>query len=491
MGRRWRALAGTVRFRLTAVATLLVAVVLVVTGVALVVAQRRILTGSVDEGLRDRADDIERTVLPDLSASAPIDIDNLGAEDAAAQVVGPSASVVAASSNVVGDPPLVSRSAAFDTDDGESIRTADLPSIDEDAFRLLIRQVALSADEVPSGLPDGPYTIVVAATSDDVDESVQTLTRSLGLAIPAVTVLLALLLWWLTGRTLRPVEAIRTTVAGIGGDELARRVPEPATRDEIARLARTMNAMLDRVEDASRRQQRFVADAAHELRSPLTRLRSELEVDLAHPDRADPTATQRSVLSETVELQRLVDDLLYLARSDAGAATPQRSPVDLDDLVLRKARHLRDQGRVRVDTHAVSAAQVRGDSDQLARVVRNLADNAQRHAESTVTLSLSEHDGQAVLIVADDGPGIAPENRERVFERFTRLDVARTRDGGGAGLGLAIVHDIVSHHGGTVTVGPGHPGATFVVRLPASSRGDGPTGAEDPRRAGPENPTGV
>jgi signal transduction histidine kinase len=234
-----------------------------------------------------------------------------------------------------------------------------------------------------------------------------------------------------------------------------------------------MNTMLERVDDATQRQARFVADASHELRSPLTRIRSELEVDLAHTQGADLAATHRSVLEETVVLQHLVDDLLQLARTDAGAAPASApSPVDLDDIVLDLARRLRAGGRVAVDIAGVTAVQVAGHAAQLARAVGNLADNAARHATSTVTLTLAEHDHSAVLTVSDDGPGIRPEDRERVFDRFTRLDDARTAATGGAGLGLAITRDIVARHGGTVAVDPdSHHGARFVVTLPISPEG--------------------
>ena len=205
-----------------------------------------------------------------------------------------------------------------------------------------------------------------------------------------MVLILALLTWWLTGRTLRPVDKMRAEMAEISGTNLGRRVREPDTGDEIDRLARTMNETLDRLEDAVRRQQRFVADASHELRGPLTRIRSELEVDLARPDCADPTATERSVLDEAIGLQHLVDDLLQLARSDAGAAEMTAVPVDLDDIVLREARRLRDRGRVVIDTSRVSAAQVIGDRNQLGRAVQNLLDNAERHAVTTVTVTLDE-----------------------------------------------------------------------------------------------------
>jgi signal transduction histidine kinase len=269
---------------------------------------------------------------------------------------------------------------------------------------------------------------------------------------------------------LRPVEAIRNEVAMIGGKDLERRVSVPAGDDEIARLARTMNGMLGRIETATRRQQQFVADASHELRNPLTRIRSELEVDAAHPESADLAATHRSILDETIALQQLVDDLLQLARADAGvAATPAtRGPVDLDDVVLREAARLRaSAATITVDTSNVSGAQVSGDPAQLTRVVRNLADNAARHAAAAVTFTLTEQDHSAVLTVTDDGPGIPAEDRERVFERFTRVDDARNAAHGGAGLGLSITREIVQAHGGRVAIDPDHaPGTRVVVVLP-------------------------
>jgi signal transduction histidine kinase len=337
-----------------------------------------------------------------------------------------------------------------------------LPIDREDPFRFLARRVST---------PDGPLVVLVAGNLDDVHESANTLKDSLFVGIPLVAVVLAGLIWWLVGRTLRPVEAIRAEVAGIGGTDLDKRVPQPRGEDEIARLARTMNDMLDRLEDSTRRQERFVADASHELRSPLTRMRSELEVDLAHPDRADVDATQRSVLHETIGLQRLVDDLLHLARSDTGNGLTAHEPVDLDDVVLRQARRLRADGRITVDITGVSAAQIDGDADQLNRALRNLADNAARHATSCVAFTLSDAGHAAILTVTDDGPGIPADQRERVFERFTRLDDGRTASDGGAGLGLAITRDIVERHGGSVVIDPDEsPGTRFTIMIPIPDR---------------------
>jgi signal transduction histidine kinase len=202
--------------------------------------------------------------------------------------------------------------------------------------------------------------------------------------------------------------------------------------------------MLDRLSHAAERQRRFVADAAHELRTPLARIRTQLEVDRAHPGTADPAATSASVLAETERLQRLVDDLLLLARSDAGAPDLRDAgPVDLDEVVLDQAR-----GRPLVDGTGVVPVQVAGERVQLGRAVANLLDNAVRHARTRVTVTLTEEDGAAVLTVADDGPGIPAAARETIFERFTRLDEARAVDAGGAGLGLAIAREIAERHGG-------------------------------------------
>jgi signal transduction histidine kinase len=300
-----------------------------------------------------------------------------------------------------------------------------------------------------------------------VDESVGVLVASLAVAVPVVLALLAALVWWLSGRVLRPVELMRAEVAGIRGGDLHRRLPVSDAHDEISRLARTLNEMLARVEEATVHQRRFVADASHELRGPLTRLRSELEVAMAHPDLAEAPETLASLHAEVTGLQELVEDLLFLARFETGAYAPAPVPVDLEDLVFAEARRLRADARVKVDIGAVRAVRVAGDPRQLARMIRNLTENAERHAGHTVTFELGEHDGECRLVVGDDGPGIPPGKHRSVFERFVRLDEARSRDAGGAGLGLAIVHDIVVRHGGTIRIDDAEGGgARFVITLP-------------------------
>ena len=429
-----------------------VLVVLVGAGLGIVVAQERLLTENLDESLEQGAINIETAV---VAGHIPTVLGGFGDDDAFAQVVDGQGEVIAATPNVAGRDPLL---AAEATGDPGSVRTVGGLPIDDGAFRVISRRV---------DSPAGPAIVHVGATLDDVRESTEALVASLTVAIPAVLVLLAGLVWILVGRTLRPVEAIRAEVAAVTGSDLHRRVPEPDSGDEVARLARTMNAMLDRVEGAARRQQQFVADASHELRSPLTRIRSELEVDLAHPDGADPAATHRSVLEEATGLQRLVEDLLHLARGDAGATVLRRQPVDLDDVVLRAASVIRADGRLHVDTAGVAGVQVVGDAGQLGRALANLADNAARHAAGRVTFTLAERDEVAVVTVADDGEGIPADQQARIFERFTRLDRARQGATGGTGLGLAIARDVIVRHGGSIIVDREHrPGARFVITLP-------------------------
>jgi signal transduction histidine kinase len=272
------------------------------------------------------------------------------------------------------------------------------------------------------------------------------------IGIPVLLVVLGWVIWYVVGRSLLPVEAIRAEVEAISSRELHRRVPAPAGDDEVARLAGTMNQMLDRLEEAQARQRRFVSDASHELRSPIASIRQHVEVALTHPDKTSVEDLAEVVLAEDSRLQHLAEDLLLLAKIDEGILTFDRSAVDLDDIVFAEVSRLRATADLRIDSTQVSAARVVGDGKQLARIVRNLADNAARHAHGTVAVGLREEDGSVVLSVDDDGAGIPAPERSRVFERFVRLDAARDRDSGGSGLGLAIVSEIAAAHDATVEV---------------------------------------
>jgi signal transduction histidine kinase len=294
--------------------------------------------------------------------------------------------------------------------------------------------------------------------------------------------LLALVGWLLVGRALRPVDVIRRQAAAIPGTDLHQRLDVPPSDDELGRLAQTFNDLLERIAIAADRQRRFVADAAHELRTPLATLRARLEIDLRHPPEGEGNAkiadTRQLSLQQVTRLAALVDDLLQLARLDANTRLHRR-PIDLDDLVWETVREAREGGAPHLDTTGISPVRVLGDPVALHRVIRNLIRNAVRYADQTVTVRLFRDSppagirasasvgGIATLIIADDGPGIPLADRERVFERFVRLDEGRDRDAGGTGLGLAIVADIVTAHGGRVRIDDNHPGAKVWVELPA------------------------
>lgn len=335
---------------------------------------------------------------------------------------------------------------------------------------------------------DGTYTIKAAAPVDEVRRSIDAVRSALWWALPALIAVVAAVAWVLVGRALRPVEAIRAEVEAIGGATMHKRVPEPPSSDEIGRLARTMNAMLGRLESSARRQRQFVSDASHELRSPVAAIRADVEVAQLEGTGADWPAVAASVLREEARLERLIDDLLVLAAADEGGAPPGRPvPVDLAALVAEDASRAR---RVPVVVAGGGGSGgpggpggttvVDGDAGQLRRVVGNLVDNAARHARSQVDVEVTGGPGGIVrLTVDDDGTGIAPADRAQVFERFARLDEGRARDRGGTGLGLAVVHSLVTRHGGAVGVGDSPAGgARFVVDLPA--RRPGPPAAMPP-----------
>ena len=302
--------------------------------------------------------------------------------------------------------------------------------------------------------------VYAAQPLENVHEAVDTVFHLVLIGIPLLVLITGIVTYLAAGRALRPVEAIRARVATTRDPSV--RVPVPPARDEVGRLAETMNEMLARLQAGQAVQRRFVADASHELRSPLATIATGLE--LLARDSSGPAADRDTVTAlrgETARLGRLVDALLLLARADESGLRPRFEDVDLDEVA--EAERLRPAGRI---VPRIEAAHVRvvGDRGQLAQVVRNLVDNACRHARSTVVVSVRPSRGYAALDVADDGPGVPADQRARVFERFVRLDDARARADGGAGLGLAIVAEVVAAHGGTVdVVGSPLGGALFMT----------------------------
>ncbi|WP_406202774.1 HAMP domain-containing histidine kinase [Kitasatospora sp. NBC_01560] len=322
----------------------------------------------------------------------------------------------------------------------------------------------------PTTPPLGPITVYVLATPFAAEAALHTIDPILQAGVPAAALLVALIAWVATSWALRPVEAIRAELAEIGEHRLDRRVPVPRSCDEISRMATTTNATLDRLERAAVQQQRFVADASHELRSPIAALRTNLEVSLAHPERTDWPAATREALTSVERLQHLTEDLLFLARGGGAAPGAPDTVVDLAAVVRELADQYRPVigGRLTLRVDAPDPLPVRGSRIRLHRLVRNLLDNAQRHAESEVVLAARRTVHGCVVEVRDDGPGVPPADRVRIFEPFTRLDEARSRDAGGSGLGLAIAADIATRHGGTLRVAPSPRGARFALELPAA-----------------------
>lgn len=326
---------------------------------------------------------------------------------------------------------------------------------------------------VPAGRPGDPQTVLVAKSMADVRQSVRLLGTTLLIAFPLIVALLAAVAWRVIGATLRPVEALRAGAEEITGGSRPGQLPLPTSRDEVHRLAVTLNGMLDRLESARARQRAFVADAAHELRSPLANMRTQLEVAQRLGDRTDWPAVASDLLTDTHRLSRLVDDLLLLARLDDG--TPRSvstgEPVELGDLLAGViARYASPPVRLDPPERTLWTY---ADPDAVARVVANLLDNAIRHARSTVRVAVASGERAGtpfhVVTVTDDGPGIPTGDRERVFDRFTRLDDARARDAGGAGLGLAIVRELVRRCGGTVELSDAEPGLRAAVLFPVTA----------------------
>jgi signal transduction histidine kinase len=426
----------SLRTRITAASTLVVAAALVIGALA--------FYGILSVSIRDATVRAAETRAEQLAAR--IDAEGPGAvtelDDDIAQVLDEEGRVVATSEDAEGgDLP--------DTDGAPVITYDDEPMV-------VVRE----------DLDDGG-TLLLAVSIEDDQSTLATVALLLAVAVVAVVALVAGITWWVVGRALRPVERIRAEVDDISADRLDRRVAVPSSGDEIAALAGTMNRMLDRLDAAAAAQRRFVSDASHELRSPLATIRQHAELAQLHPDATSVDDLAEVVHDEGLRMQELVDALLLLTRLDEQAVIHQEA-VDLDDLALAEVKRLR-AGGAQVDGSGIQAARVRGDVRLLSRLVRNLADNAARHARSAVAIGVLERDGRVRLTVDDDGPGVPAAERERIFERFVRLDEARARDAGGSGLGLAIVRAIAEAEGGSVRVEDSPlGGARFAVVLPAA-----------------------
>ncbi len=445
----------SLRVRIAIGAALVMAVVLTVAAFSMHIVQERRLVASVDSTLDKSLDDI--AVAVNLVSDQDSDEGEVLQAVLGVVLAGSSVQIVDESGRVL----------SSNVTGGTAAPIVDLP---DDLGRHVTATLGgekLRATSRSFDTPTGPLTLIVARPLREVDESVASVDRIFVAGVPALVVFLGWLTWLVAGRALRSVDEIRRDVDEISASDLDRRVTVPDSAVELERLAITMNRMLDRLAESADRQARFVSDASHELRSPLASIRTQIEVDLAHPDEVDWQSSEREVLHETVRMQNLVEALLAVARGEAPESTDRTRPVDLDDLVLEEARRIDRPEGVELDLSGVSAAQVAGDPDELRRAVANLITNAARHADSHIWITLAERADGVELTVTDDGPGVPVEARDLIFERFTRLDDSRARDSGGSGLGLSIVKAIVTAHGGRVRLDPTFgEGARFVVNFP-------------------------
>jgi two-component system, OmpR family, sensor kinase len=452
------------RARLTAWSVLLLAVILAALGSFLLLRLRADLVAEVDKVLDTQASGILADSDGGLEGLPGASVAGLPRGQTVAQLLSPGGEVrdragVAAPARPLLTPAMLRQVAA-----GQQVRAEVRPGPTRARYRVLaLRRAGRGA----------PTVLVVAAPLADVDRSIERLRLLLLVAGPIALVLAGGGGWLLARAALRPVDRMTEQAEAIGADRLHDRVSVPDAADELAHLARTLNGMLDRIEDGVVEQRRFVADASHELRTPLAVMRAELEVALRADDpAADASEVLGSAAEEVARMSKIVDDLLTLAHSDENNLELLLAPVDLGEIATEVAGQLRplaEEGGVQLVAEAPSVPIV-ADQARVFQVVTNLVDNAVKYTGGGgwVRVRVWEEAGGGRVAVTDTGPGIGSEDLPRVFDRFFRLDAARTRARGGSGLGLAICKELVEAHGGRIWADsvPG-AGSTFTLALPA------------------------
>lgn len=444
----WR-LRVPLRTRIAATTAIVVAAILAVGGLLILASIKAQLYGSVDQVVQIRAAEIaDQLAESDLPASLPLS----GHTEFFVEVISGGR--------------LVTASQGLD----ESNRLG-LPEQPAGQVKVFGR------DQLPLGEP-GPYrvtahgvetaegtmTVFVAVSVEDLVEDIAEATRIGAIGLVALMLILGGVMWLALQRAIAPMDAIRAQADVITGANLNSRVPESRRFDEIGRLARTVNRMLGRLERSAEQQRRFVADAAHELRSPIASLRVQLETSR---DGAGVRGREDDLLDETMRMETLVDHLLLLAHADADTPWLHMAITDLDDVLDTAVASVVLRDGIKIDTNDVEPVQLIGDANSLRQLAQNLVQNAARHAAHQVVISATTEADLAVIVVEDDGPGVPADRQDDIFERFVRLDEARDREAGGSGLGLAIVTEIVHAHGGSVRVEESPlGGARFVVELP-------------------------
>jgi len=444
--------------RLTLISSALMAVVLVALGAFLYLRLEADLLEAVDDGLRTRAD----ILLVDLNNGAALGADwPVEPDEAFAQVLAPDGGVLAATPGFEDEPLIQLDDLTLQT--GFHYSEGQIPSGEGPVpVRLLATPTA-----------DGNLLVVGTSLEDQRDALARLLTL-LAVGGPVAIGLASLVGWLVAGAALRPVERLRVETEAVSGSEPDRRLVVPATGDELARLAVSLNRMLARLEEAMTRERRLVSDASHELRTPLANLKAELDLALRKARSAEElTAALRSAAEETDRLTRLSEDLLVLARSDQGRLSVRREDHDLSQLLHETVASFAGRADglgVALAASVQDGVRANVDGTRIRQAVDNLIDNALRHTPSRgrVAIDLSRGEGMIRIEVADTGDGFAPQFLERAFEPFSRSDQARTRPEGGAGLGLAIVKAVAEAHGGSVkATNRPEGGALVVLRIPA------------------------
>jgi signal transduction histidine kinase len=445
-----------IRLRTTLTTTTLAALALVVGALLFAGAIRDRIEAAIAEDARERALEIAALAVagqlsPVLAAGDP---------ELIAQVVDSEGHVLSSDQVIVGLPPMSDfdpTGPAMEVVRVDQLAGGQAAADDEGPFVVAIRRLDQGAS---------PQAVLVVGSLGDAAEALDAAAPLLFAGVPALVALVGVLTWIMTGQALQPVERIRAEAHNISASALDKRVPVPDSRDEIHRLAVTINEMLQRLETSVVRQRQFVSDSSHELKSPLAALRTILEVAERDGQPASPDVLT-DLQSEVDRLERLVEDLLYLAAFDEGR--PKRSfvEVSLDQIVRDEIASVSRSRQLLIDSSDLAPVRILGDPHQLSRLVRNLTENAVRFAHTGIWIATEEVDSSALLTVSDDGPGVPLADRSRVFDRFVRLDESRNRQSGGAGLGLAVTAAIVSAHGGELAIIDSlHGGASFQVRLP-------------------------
>jgi signal transduction histidine kinase len=440
------------RWKITIGATAIVAVALVVASLAVTGLLRRSMAADTESLLNARVDAVQELI---ARGELPTILESTGREVGQVQVIDSTGAIVSRTPglavttrfDVVGPPPVGSEVTA--TVGGVSID--DDPSED---YRVVARTVAAEPDDL---------TVYAVTSLNPADRAERYLRQRLLLVSPLLVIVVGFVVFRVVARALAPVDAMRAEVDRIEVTDLSIRVSAGERDEEIISLGRTLNRLLSRLEASAARQQLFAAAASHELRSPLSAIRTELEVGLQYPDRTDWPRTAADSLIEVERLERLAQDLRVLTTSTSVRSAT--ASCDLRAIAVAEV-HRRVSRHELVDSTGTAPAWVVGESDAVVQIVRNLLDNAERHATSRIEVSVS--DG-STLRVMNDGPAIDAEDRERIFEPFTRLDEARALDAGGSGLGLAIVRNIMRSMGGTITCEPRPDGVCFVANFRARS----------------------